>query len=72
MMFINMCKAKFNIGLNRENWEMFDISYDMPKGNFHISELYKKVLNILGIKNVNIDYDLHFSAEKKKKLLKKN
>lgn len=71
MMFINKCQAKFNMGLNRENWEMFDISYDMPKGNFHISELYKKVLNILGIENVNIDYDLHFSAEEKEIVEKK-
>lgn len=71
MMFINKCQAKFNMGLNRENWEMFDISYDMPKGNFHISELYKKVLNILGIENVSIDYDLHFSAEEKEIVEKK-
>ena len=71
MMFINKCQAKFNMGLNRENWEMFDISYDMPKENFHISELYKKVLNILGIENVSIDYDLHFSAEEKEIVEKK-
>ena len=71
MMFINKCQTKFNMGLNRENWEMFDISYDMPKGNFHISELYKKVLNILGIENVSIDYDLHFSAEEKEIVEKK-
>ena len=71
MMFINLCKVKFNMGLNRKDWEMFDISYDMPKGNFHISKLYEKVLNIIGIENVNLDYDLHFSNEEKEVVNKK-
>lgn len=65
MMFINKCNAKFNMGLNRESWNMFDISYKMLEGNFHISEVYKKVLNLLGIENVNIAYDLHFDEEEK-------
>lgn len=68
MMFINICNAKFNMGLNKENWKMFDISYSYPDGNFHISDLYKKVLTILGIKNINTDYELYFSDEIKNKI----
>lgn len=68
MMLINKCKARFNMGLNRENWKLFDISYSFPEGSFHITKLYEKVLNILGLVNVNLDYDLHFSEDEKKKV----
>lgn len=61
MMLINLCKARFNMGLNRESWQLFDKNYSFPKGNFHIVELYKKVLEEIGIKNPDLNYDLHFT-----------
>ena len=48
-------KQELNMGLNRENWKLFDISYSFPEGSFHITKLYEKVLNILGLVNVNLD-----------------
>lgn len=63
MMLINLCKARYNMGLNREDWKLFDKSYSFPKGEFHIVEVYKKVLKEIGIKNPNLDYDLHFTEK---------
>lgn len=68
MMLINRCCARFNMGLNRENWELFDISYNFPIGSFHITKLYEKVLNILGIENANLEYDLYFNKNDKIKV----
>lgn len=75
MMFINKCDARFNMGLDKDEWNLFDISYTYPKGDFHITKLYEKILNILGIKDINLDYDLYFSEKDKKKvnlILEKN
>lgn len=68
MMLINKVKARYNMGLNREDWQLFDISYSFPEGNFHITKVYEKVLNKLGIINPNLSYDLQFSEEDKKKV----
>ena len=68
MMLINKINARFNMGLNREDWQLFDISYNYPKGNFHITKVYEEVLNKLGILNPNLSYDLQFSEEDKKKV----
>lgn len=68
MMLINRCCARFNMGLNRENWELFDISYNFPIGSFHITKLYEKVLNTLGIKNANLEYNLYFNKNDKIKV----
>ena len=65
MMLINLCKARYNMGLNREDWKLFDKSYSFPEGEFHIVEVYKKVLEEIGIKNPNLDYDLHFTEKEK-------
>ena len=65
MMLINLCKARYNMGLNREDWKLFDKSYSFPEGEFHIVEVYKKVLEEIGIKNPNLDYDLHFTGKEK-------
>lgn len=75
MMFINKCSARFNMGLDKNEWNLFDISYTYPKGDFHITKLYEKILVILGIKDINLDYDLYFSEKDKEKvnlLLEKN
>lgn len=57
MKLINLCKAKVNIGLNKKKWNIFDISYKKNKKE-HISYLYKKILEILNIDEVNLDYDI--------------
>lgn len=68
MMLINKSNARFNMGLNREDWQLFDISYNYPMGNFHITKVYEKVLNSLGIMNPDLSYDLQFNEEDKKKV----
>ena len=68
MMLINLCKARFNMGLNKENWKMFDISYTKPVGHIHITEIYKNVLEKLGIKNIDINYELFFTEQQKSKV----
>ena len=68
MMLINLCKARFNIGLNKENWNMFDISYTKPINHVHITELYKNILEKLGIKEININYELFFTEQQKSKV----
>ena len=62
MMFINLCKAKINIGLSKKDWNMFDISVE-PEKDFswteHITLRYKAYLNKLGIKNnIDLSYDV--------------
>ncbi len=68
MMLINLCKARFNMGLNKENWDMFDISYTKPIGHIHITELYRNILEKLGIKDIDINYELFFTEQQKSKV----
>ncbi len=68
MMLINQCKARFNMGLNKENWKMFDISYSKLENYIHITELYKNILKKLGIVDVDTDYELFFSDKQKNKV----
>ena len=44
MMLINLCGARINIGIEKENWKLFDISLNIRDFNQHISELYIKIL----------------------------
>ena len=68
MMLINLCKARFNMGLNKENWKIFDISYTKPTGYIHVTEIYKNILEKLGIKNIDISYELFFIERQKSKI----
>ena len=70
MMFINLCKARFNIGLDKKEWKLFDISYSFLKKDIHISKLYEYILNELGLKNINLDYEIFFNKEIEKKIEK--
>ncbi len=54
MKFINRCGAKINIGLGKQDWNMFDISYSKNIDE-HISCMYKNILNILEIENPNVE-----------------
>lgn len=59
MMLINLALARFNMGIEKENWRLFDISLDIRNFNKHISKMYVKILNFLGISDLNIEYDLY-------------
>ena len=61
MMLINLCGARINIGIEKGNWNLFDISLNVRDFNQHISELYIKILKFLGIDNINSSYDVFTS-----------
>ena len=70
MMLINLCGARFNIGLNRKEWKLFDLSIKSDKDfkwTEHITNRYLAYLIKLGLKKENIDisYDIYLKDEKK-------
>ena len=72
MMLINKCQAKFNMGLDRENWNLFDLSVNSNedfKWTEHITKRYSAYLKKLGLKKdkINIEYDIQISGEDKYK-----
>ena len=70
MMFINKCKARINIGLDKKDWNLFDISIN-PEEDFlwdeHITRRYAAYLKRLGIKSIDFSYDIYLDAEEEKK-----
>ncbi|WP_427170134.1 glycosyltransferase family 9 protein [Fusobacterium nucleatum] len=72
MMLINLCGARINIGIEKGNWNLFDISLNVRDFNQHISELYIKILKFLGISNIDSSYDVFSSDYLLKKLELKN
>lgn len=58
MMLINLCGAKINIGIDKENWNLFDVSLNVRDINKHISELYIKILKFLGVNKIDSSYDI--------------
>jgi len=72
MMLINLCGPRFNIGLNRKEWKLFDLSIKSDKDfkwTEHITNRYLAYLVKLGLKKENIDisYDIYLKDEKKYK-----
>ena len=72
MMLINLCGARFNIGLNRKEWKLFDLSIKSDKDfkwTEHITNRYLAYLIKLRLKKENIDisYDIYLKDEKKYK-----
>ena len=69
MKFINLCKARINMGLNRKDRKLFDVSVE-PNIDFkwteHITLRYEAYLKKLGIKTPNLEYDLNLSNEDEK------
>ena len=70
MMLINLCGARFNIGLGRKEWKLFDLSIESDrdfKWTEHITNRYLAYLVKLGLKKENIDisYDIYLKDEKK-------
>ena len=74
MMLINLCGARINIGLDRKDWKLFDLSIESGKDfkwTEHITNRYLAYLIKLGLKKENIDifYDIHLKEEKKYEFL---
>ena len=70
MMLINLCGARFNIGLDRKNWKLFDLSIESDKDfkwTEHITDRYLAYLVKIGLKRESIDisYDIYLKEEKK-------
>ena len=70
MMLINLCGARINIGLDRKDWKLFDLSIESGrdfKWTEHITKRYLAYLVKLGLKKENIDisYDIYLKDEKK-------
>ena len=70
MMLINLCGARINIGIDRKDWELFDLSIESDKDfkwTEHITKRYLAYLIKLGLKkeNINISYDIYLKDEKK-------
>ena len=70
MMLVNLCGARINIGLDRKDWELFDLSIESGKDfkwTEHITKRYLAYLIKLGLKkeNINISYDIYLKDEKK-------
>ena len=70
MMLINLCRARINTGLDRKDWELFDLSIESGKDfkwTEHITKRYLAYLIKLGLKkeNINISYDIYLKDEKK-------
>jgi ADP-heptose:LPS heptosyltransferase len=67
MMFINRCAGKYNLGVNKATWNLFDLNICYQEGEFHISDKYAAILNVLGIKKPDLSYDIHIPKENTKK-----
>lgn len=68
MMFINLCSARINIGINKNEWNLFEISLDRIDYHYHISKLYLSILKYLGIKAENEKYDIFPTSYKLEEL----
>jgi ADP-heptose:LPS heptosyltransferase len=69
MKFINLCKGRINMGLNKAEWNLFDVSVE-PNVDFnwteHVTLRYRAYLDKLGVVKPNLNYDLNLSEEDRK------
>ena len=70
IMFINKCGCKINLGVDKEGWQLFDISVPEEK-NSHITKRFINILEVLGIKELQSNYDIQISDEALVKVEKK-
>lgn len=70
IMFINKCGCKINLGVDKEGWQLFDISVPEEK-NSHITKRFINILEVLGIKEIQSNYDIQISDEALVKVEKK-
>lgn len=70
MKFINLCRAGMNMGLNRKDWKLFDVSVESGKDfqwDDHITVRYGAYLKKLGIEEYSADYELFLDSERERK-----
>ena len=70
IMFISKCDCKINLGVDKEGWQLFDISVPEEK-NSHITKRFINILEVLGIKEIQSNYDIQISDEALVKVEKK-
>ena len=61
MMFINLCKAKQNVGINKKDWNLFDLNINYKENKKHITNRYAEVLKQMGIDETDLSYDLYLT-----------
>lgn len=71
MMLINLCKVRYNMGLDRKDWQLFDISVNSEvdfQWTDHITKRYSAYLVKLGLdkKNIDIFYDIYLKKDNSK------
>lgn len=62
MKLINLSKAKINIGLDKDDWELFDLSYKKDYSK-HITDMYSHILELFCIENPDLSYDIFTDSE---------
>ena len=70
IMFISKCDCKINLGVDKEGWQLFGISVPEEK-NSHITKRFINILEVLGIKEIQSNYDIQISDEALVKVEKK-
>lgn len=75
IMFVNKCNAKYNMGLNKKNWKLFNISVDEDlnfKWDDHVSKRFMGYLKKLKFNSENIDdsYEIFFDEKRLRNLEK--
>ena len=63
MMFINLCNAKQNMGINKIEWNLFDINIDYKEDKKHITNRYAEVLKLMGIDKADLSYDIYLTEK---------
>lgn len=71
MMLVNLCKARYNMGLDRKDWKLFDISVDSGvdfQWTEHITQRYLAYLLKLGLdmKKIELSYDIYLKKDNSK------
>ncbi|MGL5949790.1 MAG: glycosyltransferase family 9 protein [Cetobacterium sp.] len=67
MKLVNLCGGKVNIGLDKESWKLFDLSYKKSYDK-HITEMYKNILKLLGIENPDLSYEIYSDKDVKNRI----
>lgn len=70
MKFINQCRVGINMGLDRKDWKLFDVSIESGKDfqwDEHITKRYGAYLKKLGIEEYSTEYDVFIDSEREEK-----
>ncbi|MGF6905621.1 glycosyltransferase family 9 protein [Fusobacterium sp. PH5-44] len=75
IMFISKSNAKYNMGLNKSDWKLFNVSLNENsdfKWDDHVSKRYIACLEKIGfdINNIDDSYEIFFDEQRKKEIEK--